>query len=85
MCRGAFSFNQDTFEAGDKVVAASVTAANLTAERSVVPKLTAAVVHTPALALTTSESNCTLSFKGERAKHCTSCIPDVVLFVATKY
>lgn len=81
MCRGAFSFNEDTFEAGKKVVAASVTAANLTAERSVVPELTAAVVHTPALTLTTSESNCTLFFKGKRANDCRSCIPEYVLLV----
>lgn len=67
--RGNYTFTQDSFEAGDKVVAASITAANLTAEKSVVPRLVVAVVHTPKLALKTSESNCTLHFKGERCRH----------------
>ena len=68
--RGKYTFTQDSFEAGDKVVAASITAANLTAEKSVVPRLVVAVVHTPKLAMRTSESNCTLHFKGKRARRC---------------
>lgn len=64
-CRGSYTFTQDSFEAGNKVFNASVTAANMTLAGSVVPPITVAVMQTAKLALAISEDNCTLNFKGE--------------------
>lgn len=64
-CRGSYTFTQDTFEAGGKVAAATITAANLTAENSVVQPLTVSVTHNPSLAFAANAEQCTLNFKGK--------------------
>jgi hypothetical protein len=64
-CRGSYTFTQDSFEAGNKVFNASVTAANMTLAGSVVPPITVTVMQTPRLTLAISEDKCTLNFEGE--------------------
>lgn len=64
ICRGLYTFTQESFEAGNKVVAAAVSAANLTGDAAFVPELTVTVEHRPGISLMTNESQCVLQFAG---------------------